>query len=107
MKIQRKFVYSFLILLVSTVPAYAEACRMGKNAYSEEAIVCECAQLIKREDNNYDLISRRLKCDSDGVRWREVKDNEPAFCFKITNLGLNAQLNNLSRLSQSMAGCSP
>ena len=98
---------SFLVLCISAVNAYAEACRMGKNAYSEEAIVCECAQLIKREDNNYDLISRRLKCDSDGIRWKQVEADEPALCFNITNLGLNAQLNNLSRLSQSMAGCSP
>ena len=90
-----------------SLSAKAETCRMGKGVYSEDAVVCECAQLIKRENGNYDLVSRRLICDADGINWKEADDGGPKTCFSITNLGRNPQITNLNRLSQAMAGCSP
>lgn len=97
----------FVIELFQPNEVKAEFCRMGKNAYSEKTVVCECPQLIKKDENTYDIVSRRLVCGSDGLEWNVVSDGSPSTCFSITELGLTAQLNNLTRLSQSMAGCSP
>lgn len=92
---------------LGTAAAQAELCRMGKSAYSENAIVCECPQLRERDNGNYDVVSRRLICDVDGTKWKEADDGGPTSCFSITNLGRGAQITNLNRLSQAMAGCSP
>jgi len=102
----------FVIILFATAlfqpcEVKAEICQMGKNAYSEQTIVCECPQLIKKDENTYDIVSRRLVCGKDGVQWNVVTDGGSPNCFNITDLALTTQLNNLTRLSQSMAGCSP
>ena len=87
--------------------ARAENCRMGKNSYSEKTIVCECPHLIKKDENTYNIVSRRLVCGKDGAEWNVLSDGNSDTCFNITELALTAQLNNLSKLSQSMPGCSP
>ena len=97
----------FAMNLLFPDDARAEICRMGKNAYSEKTIVCECPQLIKKDENTYDIVSRRLICGKDGIEWNVVSDGSSTTCFNITDLALTAQLNNLSKLSQSMPGCSP
>lgn len=106
-RIAQAYTLAVFIGLIFSSPLKAEICRMGKSAFSEKAIVCECPQLLERSNGNYDLVSRRLICDIDGTNWKVADDGGPQTCFNITNLGRNPQLNNLSRLSQSMAGCSP
>ena len=98
-----------LLATLMLYPDYANAefCRMGKNSYSEKTIVCECPQLIKKDENTYEILSRRLICGKDGAEWNVLRDGNSETCFIITELALTAQLNNLNRLSQSMPGCSP
>lgn len=98
-----------LLAIMLSQPSYAEVenCRMGKNSYSEKTIVCECPQLIKTDENIYDIVSRRLVCGKDGAEWNVASDGNSETCFNITDLALTTQLGNLNRLSQSMPGCSP
>lgn len=104
-----RFIVIGLLATMLLQPNYAQAenCRMGKNSYSEKTIVCECPQLIKKDENTYDIVSRRLICGKDGAEWNVLSDGNSDMCFNITELTLTAQLNNLNRLSQSMPGCSP